>query len=184
MPTNRDVHQFLSGKMGLTRSDAGHAKYVLPRKLRRALPIMLPFHVQHGRGDVADHVLRQIARVLGISERELGEAIGCHYCDLVLYLSLLSAALLRLMGECARDPVVYERLLLAFCEGLPETIATVRSGCRIKAIRPQEGDLLRRIVSSLDERRLAVRHGSADVRKRSREALEHLLETHRAVIGA
>lgn len=184
MPTNREVHQFLSGKLKFVRNEGSHSKYALPRKLNRALPIMLPFHLQHGRNDVSAHILKQIEKVLGVSQHELTEAMACHYGDLVLYMSLLATALGRLVDECIRDPVVYEDLLVAFCDATSGYVAAVRADCKAKKLRAQEIVMINRMIALLDDRRTTMKIEPRRVRAKTEDAIGVLVEMMRSTLDA
>ncbi|WP_448659141.1 hypothetical protein ACPVPU_01425 [Sphingomonas sp. CJ99] len=145
---------------------------------------MLPFHLQHGRGDVANHILKQIEHTFGVSSSELVDAIACNYSDMVLYMSLLATALIRLVDGCTKDPVVYEDLLAAFCDGTPGYIAAVRADCRSKKLRSQEVAMIKRLVAILAERQAANRVEPERVRKKARAAIIALIDAKTTLLDA
>ena len=184
MPTNREVHQFLSGKMKFIKTEGSHSKYVLPRKLSRTLPIMLPFHLQHGRNDVANHILRQIEKTLGISSSELSDAIACDYSDMVLYMSLLTTALIRLLDGC---PLLPRRYNPEFRRRRPPTDLRKRLdlGCsRQKKLRAHEATMIGRLITLLDEQQAANRVEPQRVGKKAKDAITSLIAAKRTLLDA
>lgn len=156
MTRDREVHAFLSGKLQMQHHrDGPHPKYYLPARLGKLLPATLPVQLQHGRGEVAPRILRQIADLFGVKLKELEDAVGCHYGAGVLYTNLVGEALIKLAHRVAVDPIVYEALLCKYCDDIPKFLAEVRSLCGRPKLKTWEAALLKRgaaVIGGLEVR--------------------------------
>lgn len=123
---NSDVDKFMQNKMSFERVDGDHAKY---RFGQQTAPVMrgvkLP-SIQHGRGDIPTHIIKQFEAFFGVSNRVLSEATDCHYSAMAIHLSFAIKHLDGYVSHFASDPVAFEPLLLGFSRSLPEFVTSIR----------------------------------------------------------
>src|SRR5262245_19314364 len=119
MFTNGELHGFLTSKMLFTREDTGHRKYKISDDLGVCIPLSLPIHLQHHRGDVSPHIIQQIRHLFGISENQLKGGAACHYSMLSIYIKMILTQLTTHLEHARSDPVVYDPMLLAFADSIP-----------------------------------------------------------------
>src|SRR5258708_6106524 len=125
MMTNLALDTFLEGKMRFEKKSRGHAGYKLPDKLGICLPGVLPLHLQHGRGEVARHILRQVQEFFGMSSDEFQTAQKCGYSFVAIYIKFVVHHLALATERARNDPLVYLPHLRAFVESIGTFVQSI-----------------------------------------------------------
>jgi len=128
MLRNSDVEKFLVNKMGFERSDRSHAKYHIGKQLGLCIPAVLPITLQHGRHEVAKHILKQMETFFGLSKHSFQEAADCYHSRLAVYISFLVSRLEIYTAKLQFEPLDYENLLVAFLDSVPLFLGALMRG--------------------------------------------------------
>jgi hypothetical protein len=151
MPLNQTaLHSFLSGKLQFESRHSRHIKYELPPHIRTFIPGVFPIHLQHGRGDVSDHIIKQIANFFGLSIPNFSIARKCDYSERAIFYSMLVSQIDRIARLVEREPIVFSRNLLVYAQGMVPLLATIN---RIfdAVLHKRDGDILAELRTNLLE---------------------------------
>jgi len=156
----RTIDGFLTGKMGWNRKPSRHIQYKLPIGLSKALPLTLAVHLQHGKGDVSPHIVKQICSVFGIPQATLDSAFKCNYGNTTLYTSMLVAQMEKLVTQATSDPIVAGALLETYCSSVKQLLNEIQRVCAAGKCHRNDPELvsilIARVSSIRNHSRLTV----------------------------
>lgn len=140
------VQKFLEGKLKFEPDLGGkHESFFIPKKLAIHLPKQLPVNLQHGRGDVTPHIIRQIFNLLGLEYREFVVGKDCNISASVIYRALLWRHLQVFVNEYSSNRVAIGAILEQYLISSEASLKIILADFELKSLNKHEIKVAKRI---------------------------------------
>lgn len=148
----KKVQSFLEDKLRFRANPGGkHESYSIPDELAIYLPNQLPVNLQHGRKDVAPHIIRQIYLFLGLDYKEFLVGKDCYICASVIYRALLWKHLREYLSGYSGNRTAMGAVLDQYLISSEASLDVVLSDFPIGALNKHEVKLVHRISDQATE---------------------------------
>ncbi|MBG6162613.1 hypothetical protein IWQ54_002269 [Labrenzia sp. EL_195] len=147
----KKVQGFLEGKLRFdSNPDGKHESFSIPKKLAIHLPKQLPVNLQHGRGDVIPHIIRQIYQFLGLTYKEFVIGKNCNLSASVIYRALLWKHLQDFVSLYGENRSTYSAILEQYLVSSHASLDIVRTEFGIDQPNKYEQQIAMRISAQAE----------------------------------
>ena len=150
----KDMEKFLGNKLDMERNPSGrHEGFSISRDLSIFLPGVLPVNLQHGRGDVSPHIVRQVCDFLGLTFKEFSDGKRCNIGGSVIYRALLWKHMDYYFSRYKENRSVYKLILEQYSTSAERSLPLIMSVFGNERLSASEEKVVDRITDQINRLR-------------------------------